>query len=75
MIPSDTKWMRQVNAWRVAGVANPGYGCFGDCLQVAHASKRVSVNRTSSANVLAAWGACLRLAMKCPAAAVIRRSW
>jgi hypothetical protein len=35
MIPSDTKWMRQVNAWRVAGVANPGYGCFGDCLQVA----------------------------------------
>ena len=65
MIPSDTKWMRQVNAWRVAGVANPGYGCFGDCPQVAHASKRVSVNGPFSAGVSCCTdvGAYLRLSM------------
>ena len=31
------KWMRRVNAWRVAGVADPGYSCFGEYLRVAHA--------------------------------------
>ena len=33
------KWMRRVNAWRVAGVADPGYSCFGEYLRVAHASR------------------------------------
>ena len=58
--------MRRVNAWRVAGVADPGYSCFGECLRVAHASKRVSANRTFSADVsccMDPWGACPRLAM------------
>jgi hypothetical protein len=43
--------MRRVNAWRVAGVADPGYSCFDEWLRVAHASKRVSVKRTFSADV------------------------
>jgi hypothetical protein len=30
MISSDTKWMRQVNAWRVAGVVDPRYDCLGE---------------------------------------------
>jgi hypothetical protein len=58
--------MRRVNAWRVAGVADPGYSCFGECLRVAHASKRVSVNRTFSADVsccVGPCGTCPKLAM------------
>ena len=31
--------MRRVNAWRLAGVADPGYSCFSEYLRVAHASR------------------------------------
>lgn len=42
------------------------YSCFGQCLWVAHTSKRVSVNRTFSADVsccVGPSGACHRLAI------------
>ena len=60
------KWMHRGNAWHVAGVADPGYSCNGNHICAGHVSKRVSVNRTFSADVscyMDPWGACPRLAM------------
>ena len=65
MISPDMKWMRWVNAWHVAGVADPGYCCNGKYIWAGHASKRVPVNRTFSADVSCCTdvGAYLRLSM------------
>ena len=58
--------MRLVNAWCGAGVADPGYTFNGKHIWTGHTSKRVSVNRTVSADVSCCMdprGACSRLAM------------
>jgi hypothetical protein len=59
------KRMHQGNAWRVAGVADPGYCCNGKYVWAGRASKRVSVNGPFSADVSCCTdvGAYLRLSM------------